>query len=214
MALLGRRRIWRRAARRAFTGAALVSFLVANIGMPLPAITRKDPSQPFPCQNHPCGCRSAEECWRHCCCFTPAERWVWARENDVEPPSYAEQPASEDSGRSQCCAHHEQEIAAAKPTPPACCSTASHDSSCCKAQAHSKSEKGKCPAGPRWILAVVSQQCPGATAQWLVTGTAVPPPPVVAWSPAWPLVGTLSYADLSHSSPAPNPPDPPPRSAS
>ena len=31
--------------------------------IPVPAAVHKDASQPFPCQNHPCGCRTAEQCW-------------------------------------------------------------------------------------------------------------------------------------------------------
>src|SRR5205814_409462 len=50
------------------------------------ATVEKDKSQPFPCMNSPCGCRSAEECWRHCCCHSLAERMAWARENHVRPP--------------------------------------------------------------------------------------------------------------------------------
>jgi hypothetical protein len=124
MASFGRKRYWRSAARRAFTSVALVSFLLSTVGLPLPALTTKDPSEPFPCQNHPCGCRSAEECWRHCCCFTAAERWAWARANHVEPPSYAERPASEAAGPTPCCAHHEHPMTDAEPKAASCCTTA------------------------------------------------------------------------------------------
>ena len=212
MVMRRRKSIRRSLVRTFFVGISTIAYLAGVIGFPLPAYSERDLSQPFPCQNHPCGCRNADECWRHCCCFTPAERWAWARANHVEPPSYAERPISEDSGRPLCCVHREHQVAHAEPASPACCSTAGHESSCCKTRSHLRSDKGK--SSPRWILAMVSQQCQGATSQWLGGGTAVPPPPVVTWSPAWPLVGKLSYADRSSSSQAPTPPDPPPRSNS
>ncbi len=36
--------------------------------------TGKDLSIPFPCMHKACGCRSARECWRSCCCSKPHER--------------------------------------------------------------------------------------------------------------------------------------------
>lgn len=66
--------------------------------MPIPVATLdfldKDSSQAFPCQSCPCGCKTAEQCWTSCCCFTPAERLAWAQKNGVTPPSYAQRPAS------------------------------------------------------------------------------------------------------------------------
>src|SRR5712692_2979129 len=91
-----RREFWRSLVWRLCTGLAIVAYLVAAVGLPLPALGDKDHnSQPYPCQDHPCGCSSAEQCWQHCCCFSPEERWAWARTNHVEPPSYAERPTAE-----------------------------------------------------------------------------------------------------------------------
>ena len=68
--------------------------------MPIPVGTldrlEKYNSQPFPCQSGPCGCKTAEQCWTNCCCFTAAERFVWAEKNGVTPPSYAQRPASDE----------------------------------------------------------------------------------------------------------------------
>lgn len=47
----------------------------------------KDASEPFPCQNRPCGCRSAEQCCKKCCCFNNAQKISWAKVNHVEVPS-------------------------------------------------------------------------------------------------------------------------------
>lgn len=68
--------------------------------MPIPIATLdlldKDSSQPFPCQSCPCGCKTAEQCWTNCSCFTPAERLAWAEKNGVTPPTYAQKPLSDE----------------------------------------------------------------------------------------------------------------------
>ncbi|HJT78443.1 MAG TPA: hypothetical protein VJ739_14665, partial [Gemmataceae bacterium] len=56
----------------------------------------------------PCGCQSAEQCWRHCCCYTPEEKLAWAHAHGIEPPAYAERPAA-----------------------PVCRHCAGHDDACC-----------------------------------------------------------------------------------
>jgi hypothetical protein len=53
-----------------------------------PDPTEKDRSQPFPCQNRPCGCRSAEQCWKKCCCFNNSQKIAWAKANKVAVPDY------------------------------------------------------------------------------------------------------------------------------
>ena len=48
-------------------------------------VAAKDRSRPFPCRDKPCGCVSAEQCFKKCCCHTPAQLLAWARRHDVEP---------------------------------------------------------------------------------------------------------------------------------
>jgi len=48
-------------------------------------LAAKDRSQPFPCQDKPCGCNSAKQCFSSCCCHTPKELLAWARANGLEP---------------------------------------------------------------------------------------------------------------------------------
>jgi hypothetical protein len=66
-----------------------LSYLFLALGISVPLPTGKSAGQPYPCMNHRCGCQSAEECWRNCCCMTLEERLIWARENHVIPPDYA-----------------------------------------------------------------------------------------------------------------------------
>lgn len=72
----------------------LALLCLASILLPLPIAPvaqidpGKDTSQPFPCQNRPCGCRSAEQCWKKCCCFTNSQKVAWAKANGIELPDY------------------------------------------------------------------------------------------------------------------------------
>ena len=43
----------------------------------------------YPCSDCACGCASAEQCWRSCCCHSMAERMAWARVHGRPPPDYA-----------------------------------------------------------------------------------------------------------------------------
>ena len=78
---------------RRLTGLA-VTFWICAMLLPLPMAPlptgspEKDLSQPFPCQNRPCGCRSAEQCWKKCCCFNNTEKIAWAKAHKVTIPAY------------------------------------------------------------------------------------------------------------------------------
>lgn len=91
-------------------GLSAVMYLVIATGVPLPmaATVEKDLSQPFPCMNSPCGCQNAEQCWRSCCCHTPAERLAWAKAHGIAPPACliaaAKGAAESESQASSCCA--------------------------------------------------------------------------------------------------------------
>ena len=124
---------FRRALRRFGAAGVCVAYLIAALGIPLPASVHKDASQPFPCQDHPCGCQTAEQCWRNCCCFTPEERWAWARAHHVEPPAYAEKPTEKPTAggwntvKLRNCAKGKTESVAKS-----CCRTSTKRSSCCQ----------------------------------------------------------------------------------
>lgn len=55
----------------------------------LPAVPQEAGAQRFPCEACPCGCGTAEHCWKKCCCHTLPERLAWARREGVRPPESA-----------------------------------------------------------------------------------------------------------------------------
>jgi hypothetical protein len=186
---------WRGLRRRLTAGLALVAYLVAVVGFPVPAFSRKDSGQAFPCQNHLCGCQSAEQCWRHCCCYTAEERWEWARAHHVQPPPYAEKPAAlveddGDDGPHSCCAHRHA------------------DKGCCE---HDHDSPPPSRGGWHWAFGMDTLRCQGLGTLWVSTGAALAPEAPLVWGP-WPApVGWLCCLDDHPATVSDTPSPPPPR---
>ena len=73
--------------------AYLLLFAMVGMLFPLhfhakPSGIEKDDSTPFPCQNRPCGCRTAQQCWKKCCCFSNSQKVAWAKANNVKVPEF------------------------------------------------------------------------------------------------------------------------------
>jgi len=141
----------------------LCSHLGVTIGFPMstPGLKVPDASHPFPCQNIPCGCRTAELCWQgDCCCFTLEQKLAWAEANGIEPPE-----------------HVRPMVAARKHHPPApiqpCCSESECDerpaSTCCSksraARPGPQDSDRKSPppesVGLRWVIGFFAHKCRG-----------------------------------------------------
>lgn len=101
--------IWNRKSGRRFARGffsllvlSILCALLLPISVPLvnPADSGKDTAVPFPCQSRPCGCRSADQCWKKCCCFTNSQKLAWAKENKVRVPDFVAVAARKESRRS------------------------------------------------------------------------------------------------------------------
>ena len=129
----------------------LVSHLMVTFGFPLPATSRKsnDASRPFPCQYRPCGCLTADQCWKgDCCCFTIEEKLTWAEENGVEPPEHVRPLVESRKSRptapkkkKSCCSEAEPALQPTVSATPTCCEKRKPAATCC-------SEKSVCEAAP------------------------------------------------------------------
>src|SRR5580704_13259285 len=94
--------------QRAIAVVLLLGLLLGIAGVPVITVAKKDRSRPYPCQDRPCGCASADECWHHCCCMNNKEKLAWARENGVTPPEYVFAAAEqENDGTTQVCEREE-----------------------------------------------------------------------------------------------------------
>lgn len=78
---------------------AALGYLAASFGVwPSPAFVLSwlgglraagEAAERYPCEDCPCGCTGAAQCWAHCCCHTTEQRLAWALERGVRPPSNA-----------------------------------------------------------------------------------------------------------------------------
>jgi hypothetical protein len=234
------RRSCSRAIRSAAVLFALAGYLLAATGMPVPVLpgaasTAKDRSQPFPCMDNPCGCKDALQCWRSCCCTTPAERLAWARKHGVAPPvdlASKDLAASKPPAHSCCAAKHRP---AARP-----CCTAGRDRASCSAADHGcASRQRKCsaqechepqtasadasrssaksqaqtPAKENIDFVVISawRQCHGLAPLWSFLGAALSPPTPVGYEFDWQISCWFSLCSESSASADLSPAIPPPR---
>jgi hypothetical protein len=198
---------------RLTSGCALVAYLITAIGVPVPAVTIQDLSQPFPCQGHACGCRNALECWQHCCCFTPREKLAWAEAHGVPVPAYAEAPATggwhddrlrdRDKCADCCCGCGSGTPCSVGPSGEVC--------SCLAVSRPATAQAAVKWARASWIMGYTALGCRGASTDWVSAGAVIPPPPVVNWTPLRPLVERFSDAGTTAESLRSSPPDPPPR---
>ena len=87
----------------------LVAAVIALLPIPVifsPGKVSKDRSRPFPCQDRPCGCRSAEHCKKKCCCFSAEQKLAWAKRYGIDPSEVVAQARAAEpvAKRKSCCA--------------------------------------------------------------------------------------------------------------
>ena len=194
-----------RGRRILFVGVSLLGYLTAAFGLPLPVWTAKDRSVPFPCQDRPCGCHSAAECWQSCCCFSREEHLAWARANNVEPPAgYAEGGWNDRPQRHEgadCCQGQKH-----------CCST--EDPAACDLTGPGCDSSIAVPTSPTstpYVLGSLYLTCRGMTVAWAQSGAALPAATLVSFTMEFPPGGLLAPPNTSKAIQSLAPPLPPPR---
>jgi hypothetical protein len=194
------RRFWIALRYRLGVLCVCLAYVLSALEVPLPVFVHKNSSQPFPCQDHLCGCQTAEQCWSHCCCFTPEERWAWARAHNVEPPAYAEKPADKPAAQGWNTVKLRDRDTTAK-------------SCCCGHKPDTQASEEHLPADATGLrLATIGVwRCQGYSSLWISAGAVLPVAGLAAWSPedVPPVRVCLPsiHADMVPSTP----PDPPPR---
>ncbi|MBP3957983.1 hypothetical protein J8F10_22235 [Gemmata sp. G18] len=128
---------------------ALLAQVVAAAGAPVPTSrARNNRGVPFPCQDHPCGCATSEQCWAgDCCCFTLEQKLAWADTHAIVPPVHV-RPMVEARQKvdKACCT---------KTTADSCCDRADTTKSAC----HEHAPPAK--ASVQWVAGVFAQKCRG-----------------------------------------------------
>ena len=76
--------------RRCVCTLLLLAYVITAAGVPISVGSSPQKSgEIFPCMASSCGCRTADQCWRSCCCHSMPERLAWARKRGIEPPAFA-----------------------------------------------------------------------------------------------------------------------------
>lgn len=217
-----------------------MAFLLATVGIPLPAYRLKPTGRPYPCMGHACGCRDAEHCWKDCCCYSQQEKLAWAHAHNVTPPSYLLAAVEHDEHEHEDGHEHDVTAAAsvvsslaAKPVHRSCC----HRAEPCEAtqaaaalpsamhetatQEPVKQEAVKQKASTQENTSSEStglafanwnnfHQCRGLPQLWSVLGASTAPPSVIRFAFDWRVVDWLDTRSITAISCAASPPTPPP----
>lgn len=205
-----RRSFWMRFLYRLGVLGVGLAYLMTALEIPLPARIHKVSTQPFPCQDHPCGCQTAEQCWSHCCCFTPEERWAWAKDREIEPPSYAEKPVEKSIARGWNNIKkrdRDNEDTAAN----TCCQAKAQQSCCCNPVTDSSSKKSSSDNRFRNSMVISVWRCQGYSTFWISAGAVLPIPPIKALPPIWSPPTSIALPDMKADRVPSTPLDPPPR---
>lgn len=186
--------------------------LVTTVGFPLPTFVSKDTSKPFPCQKRACGCRTAAECWDHCCCFSDEEKLAWAEANHVDPP--ASFMARMEAKRSKVV-----QVASSASKPSCChssdscpsCGTTDQTKSCCACESTKKSNDQRVEAEVDYILVMEAARCQGTDLSWLcIKVTTLPPVSVIVKRPSITTIEWVTDNDELAESHELEPSNPPP----
>jgi hypothetical protein len=197
--------------RRCVSAFLLIAYAVTAAGVPISVGSPLGKSgEVFPCMASSCGCRTADQCWRSCCCHSLKERLDWARKRGIEPPAFALAQARAlgidvplnatecDSGEAaeKCCQSSPQAAAASRAT------------SCCSQQiVPAESENGR----EQSIVAWRALACRGQSMNWLAAtpNMIVARPTVSREAPLIVWIGPArsEFADGESNDPAVPPPE-------
>lgn len=175
--------------------AGLLMSLCVVLAIPLPStwirpqqpVPGKDASVPFPCLYRTCGCRSAEDCRKQCCCNPVSKKVAEVKRHRVTMPDKVAAAAEKDS----LAATTEATDAATEPKTPSSLTTATSQSAR-QCASNSASARDCCDAGNtpahqqtspaqtiqphrKWTSILKSLECRGVNLVQLMISSVVSP---------------------------------------
>ena len=186
----------RSASRLATAWLLVATYSATALGIPIPLPSAVEiGGTPFPCQAHRCGCNTAEQCWKSCCCHTNNEKLAWAAAHDVTPPAYVIVAAARESATPAvsrgCCSHNH----APKSAAPTAAASTSTDSSIAIV----------------WVSALDARRCRGEVAVWNNVPISLAPGFPLSTPAFEPCIRSLAeFVAADPLIPSFAPPDPPP----
>jgi hypothetical protein len=163
--------------------ALVATYATTASGVPLPQFSSTSSSgESHPCRTHRCGCTTAEQCWKSCCCYSNREKVAWAAEHGVTPPAFVVAAAEVE-------AKPVATIEAGKIAEPACCRSkracCAKSSTCLQATPAEGSHAGAPIARPAekastktsivFVTWLESRRCRGSTPTWMGVAISLPP---------------------------------------
>jgi hypothetical protein len=234
------RKFWRRNVRGLLSLSVLLGVCAMVLPLPFAPQPQNSPeeksSEPFPCQNRPCGCRSAEQCWKKCCCFDHNQKIAWAKANNVKVPGFVLKAAMKENARTVsleicsapaskqfrfsatqsagCCKHStKNSVAVTTPNGRGSRTRASSDVS----RSMTNPNTSKCletraaPAKSKWVLTIFAAECAGQGPPAFCLPVSIIPERIALVKPAVAVIETVPFESerLQHASL--RPPLPPPK---
>lgn len=197
--------------RRLTAGVSLVVYAWIALGVPLPLVSAaKRAGERFPCESSRCGCATAEQCWRSCCCHTLDQRLAWAKQHKVQPPQFVLEESrragtsnfSPSEAAPSCCKSSGEQ------SPPACCvAKADSTPACCQAKDESAVAPTTSVVG-WWALA-----CHGQSLKWFAAQVTCVPERIEMCDLLPPVAWLRPSIDVSVPGRCDEPMTPPPRCA-
>jgi hypothetical protein len=187
----------------------IVSIVAALLPVPrLPAspVSTKDRSQPFPCQDRPCGCRSAEQCRKKCCCFTPAQKLAWAKRNGAA--SFFSQLSAKSVADAKCETDKHAVLKGCCTAPRSAESKANGAVATVRSKAASST---RATSGHAVVIGVFAQECQGIDRSMASQMIFIVPPDVTLATVMEVICERVILVDVRFDPRAPEPPVPPPR---
>ncbi|MEN9554779.1 MAG: hypothetical protein RLZZ232_1065 [Planctomycetota bacterium] len=172
--------------------AGLLMSLCVVLAIPLPStwirpqqpVPGKDASVPFPCLYRTCGCRSAEDCRKQCCCNPTTQKVAGARRHPVKVPDTVASAAEKDSqpATTDAAVERETSISLTTATPQSarqCADTSASAKDCCDAgntPAHQHASPPQTIQPQRkWTSILKSLECRGVNLVQLMISSVVSP---------------------------------------
>ncbi len=195
-----------RPTRQHFTTMLLLAgVFVALVPVPiviLRQVNGKDRSQPFPCQDRPCGCRTAEQCRKKCCCFTLQQKMAWAERHGVKTFDIAltlvetKPKASPSAVRRECCSST---------------TLAKSPSSNTVTRSHPRTPTSKSATRYKMVIGVIAQECQGVAQSFTCLPIFILPPVIALVTQIEPNGERLILELVRFEQSVIEPPVPPPR---
>ena len=167
----------------------------------------KDRSQPFPCMDRPCGCATADQCWKRCCCFTNQQKIVWAKRVGAAIPEFVVAAASKEAAAQK----EKQVCTIVKPRCPHCRetpTTAVVTAETRKADADNDQPKTIRRRAARYVLGISALECQGLTTLWQILSSTILPDllrPEIAGCEGGSFIAAFEFLMSGRDRPAPEP---------